>query len=328
MTSMRRTATVLRAFWQLNWLEELQYRGNFIASLLGTVFWLLMAILTAALYFRHTSKLGGWEFWDVVVLLGIFNALAGVVETVLRPGIGHLPADVRSGALDLVLVRPVDAQFYVSFRRLDVWRLADVVLGLALAGYAFAQTGRTISAWELDHLRGDVRRGDRGGLRDLGGADESRLLVRRGREHGRALRRTLRGGALPGECVPGSAPLSLRLSHPDRVDDDDSRIGIHWPSSPRTRDLGARVGIAALVREPTALARRAQALHERGRMSEAMACAASPFAACPFSCSPAGGANIASGNDVACAFTATNDDLAVSVALMIPPPFFMASLNA
>jgi ABC-2 type transport system permease protein len=149
MTSIRRTIIVLRAFWQLNWLEELQYRGNFIASLLGTVFWLLMAILTAALYFQHTSTLGGWEFWDVVVLLGIFNALAGVVEAVLRPGIGHLPADVRSGKLDLVLVRPVDAQFYVSFRRLDVWRLADVVLGLALAGYAFVRTGRVISAWEL-----------------------------------------------------------------------------------------------------------------------------------------------------------------------------------
>jgi len=149
MRSVRRTLIVLRAFWQLNWLEELQYRGNFIASLLGTVFWLGMAMLTVALYFRHTEKLGGWEFWDVVVLLGIFNALAGVVESVLRPGIGHLPTDVRSGALDLVLVRPVDAQFYVSFRRLDVWRLADVVLGLALAGYAVAQTGRSISAWEL-----------------------------------------------------------------------------------------------------------------------------------------------------------------------------------
>ena len=55
MTSIRRTVTVLRAFWQLNWLEELQYRGNFIASLLGTVFWLAMAVLTVALYFRHAG---------------------------------------------------------------------------------------------------------------------------------------------------------------------------------------------------------------------------------------------------------------------------------
>jgi ABC-2 type transport system permease protein len=149
MNRFTRAMIVLRSFWKLNWLEELQYRGNFVASLLGTIFWLVMAMLTVSLYFRHTPQLGGWGYWDVVVLLGIFNALAGVVETVLRPGIGHLPTDVRSGALDLVLVRPVDAQFYVSFRRLDVWRLADVVLGLGVAGYAFVQTGRPISAWEL-----------------------------------------------------------------------------------------------------------------------------------------------------------------------------------
>ena len=77
MTSIRRTIIVLRAFWQLNWLEELQYRGNFIASLLGTVFWLLMAFFMAALYFQHTSTLGGWEFWDVVVLLGILTRWPG-----------------------------------------------------------------------------------------------------------------------------------------------------------------------------------------------------------------------------------------------------------
>ncbi|MEO6209166.1 MAG: ABC-2 family transporter protein [Gemmatimonadaceae bacterium] len=149
MKKIRHTMVVLLAFWKLNWLEELQYRGNFVASLLGTVFWLVMAMLTVELYFGHTTQLGGWGYWDVVVLLGVFNALTGVVETVLRPGIGHLPADVRSGALDLVLVRPVDAQFYVSFRRLDVWRLADVVLGLGLSAYALAQTGRSVGVWQI-----------------------------------------------------------------------------------------------------------------------------------------------------------------------------------
>ncbi|MGH7538004.1 MAG: ABC transporter permease, partial [Gemmatimonadales bacterium] len=52
-------------------------------------------------------------------------------------------------ALDLVLSRPVDAQAFVSFRRLDVWRLTDVVLGLALAGYAVVQLGRTPSPIQL-----------------------------------------------------------------------------------------------------------------------------------------------------------------------------------
>src|SRR6266480_4685330 len=145
----RNDFSVLAAFWRLNLAEELQYRANFIASLLGTVFDMATALLTLALFFHHTTALGGWDYWEVVVLLGVFNALTGVIEAVLRPGIGQLAGEVRSGELDLVLVKPVDAQGFVSFRRLDIWRFSDVVLGLALAGYALFRLGRTPSLAQL-----------------------------------------------------------------------------------------------------------------------------------------------------------------------------------
>src|SRR6059058_1876814 len=141
----RSALRILAALWRLNLAEELQYRANFVASVLGTLFWIGTALLTLALFFRHTSRLGGWDYWEVVVLLGVFNALTGVIEAVLRPGIGELVDEVRSGKLDLILTRPVDAQLYVSFRRLDLWRFADVALGLALAGYAVVRLGRVPS---------------------------------------------------------------------------------------------------------------------------------------------------------------------------------------
>src|SRR5436853_6061631 len=140
---------VLAALWRLNLAEELQYRANFVASVLGTFFWIGTALLTLAVFFSHTTRLGGWDYWEVVVLLGVFNALTGVIEAVLRPGIGRLAGEVRSGGLDLVLAKPVDAQGFVSFRRLDIWRLADVVLGLALAGYALHRLGRVPSLAQL-----------------------------------------------------------------------------------------------------------------------------------------------------------------------------------
>src|SRR3989454_12608213 len=62
--------------------EELQYRANFIASLAGTVFDMATALLTLALFFHHTTALGGWDYWEIVVLLGVFNALTGVIEAV------------------------------------------------------------------------------------------------------------------------------------------------------------------------------------------------------------------------------------------------------
>lgn len=140
---------VVTAFLRLNIAEELQYRANFIASLLGTLFWIGTALLTLGLFFRHTTRLGGWDFWEVVVLLGVFNALNGVIEAVLRPGIGQLASEVKSGSLDLLLARPVDAQLLVSFRQLDLWRITDVVMGLALAGYAMARLHRTPTALQV-----------------------------------------------------------------------------------------------------------------------------------------------------------------------------------
>jgi ABC-2 type transport system permease protein len=140
---------ILAALWRLNVAEELQYRANFAASVLGTAFGIGTALLTLAVFFRHATRLGGWDYWEVIVLLGVFNALTGLIEAVLRPGIGQLASDVRTGHLDPVLSRPVDAQAFVSFRRLDIWRLTDVALGLGLAGFALHRLGRVPSALEL-----------------------------------------------------------------------------------------------------------------------------------------------------------------------------------
>ncbi len=141
--ALRGALALVRALWRVNAAEELQYRANFVASLLGTLFWLATALLTVAVFFSQTPRLGGWSFWEVVVLLGVFNALAGLVEAMLRPSIGQLVEDVRKGTLDLVLARPVEPQIYVSFRRLDLWRITDIVVGLGLSIFALARLGRS-----------------------------------------------------------------------------------------------------------------------------------------------------------------------------------------
>src|SRR2546426_6311729 len=64
---------LLGAFWRLNLAEELQYRANFVASVLGTLFSMATALLTLSLFFHHTTSLGGWDYWEIVVLLGVFN---------------------------------------------------------------------------------------------------------------------------------------------------------------------------------------------------------------------------------------------------------------
>ncbi|MBI4408949.1 MAG: ABC-2 family transporter protein [Gemmatimonadetes bacterium] len=146
---LERHLALLRAFWSANLAEELQYRGNLIANLLGVVFWMGTAVLTAALFFRQAPALGGWSFWEVVALLGVFNTVGGVVEAVVRPNVGRIEQYVRRGTLDLILAKPVDPQFHMSFRRVEAWRSADVLLGLGLTSFALVQLERAPSALEL-----------------------------------------------------------------------------------------------------------------------------------------------------------------------------------
>ncbi|MBW7477706.1 ABC-2 family transporter protein [Paenibacillus oenotherae] len=136
-----RTYRLLRTFFQACLAEEFEYRANFAANIAMTLFSLGMSVLTVLLFFYRSESLGGWSFYEVLALLGIFNALHGFIELFLQPNMSRLVSHIRQGTLDFVLLKPVDSQFFVSFRHLVLWRAADIALGLGLTGFA---------VWRLD----------------------------------------------------------------------------------------------------------------------------------------------------------------------------------
>ncbi|PWK11355.1 ABC transporter permease [Tumebacillus permanentifrigoris] len=129
--------------------EEMEYRSNFFANVLSTVSGLFVSLLTLQVFFNQTQAIGGWSFEQVLVLLGIFNALDGVVKMVLRPNIGRIVQHIRKGTLDLILTKPVDSQFYVSFRHILFWPITDVLMGLGLVVYGVLQMGIAITVTNL-----------------------------------------------------------------------------------------------------------------------------------------------------------------------------------
>lgn len=91
------------------------------------------------IFFYQTHQLGGWSYSDVLILLGIYNTLQGMIDFVLRPNMPRLLLHIRMGTLDYVLTKPVDSMFFVSLRHQVFWRLIDVVLGIGLTIYGLVQ---------------------------------------------------------------------------------------------------------------------------------------------------------------------------------------------
>lgn len=136
---MARNWRIFKEFFRTCLVEELEYRSEFIGNLLSSLFGIGIAILTINIFFYQTKTLGGWTYTDVVVLLGIFNTLQGMINFALRPNMSRLLQHIRKGTLDYILTKPVDSMFFVSFRHLVFWRLIDVVLGIGLILYGLIQ---------------------------------------------------------------------------------------------------------------------------------------------------------------------------------------------
>lgn len=143
------TLRLIATFFRLGISNELQYRANFFVNLLQTGLSLLVSLAGLALVFDHTDSLGGWSPAELLALVGIYYIVGGVINTFIQPSLELFLQDVRKGTLDFTLTKPVDAQLLVSIRKISIWSLLDVALGVAIIAIALARLAEQISLTQV-----------------------------------------------------------------------------------------------------------------------------------------------------------------------------------
>jgi ABC-2 type transport system permease protein len=141
---------VLVRFWGTALAAELEYRGNFVLAALSSLGGAVGSLFGISLLYQGGYQPGGWRFEEALLVLSAFLMLDGLAFTLLSPNLNRVVEQVQKGTLDFVLLKPLDSQFWLSFRTLSPWGLTDGLIGLALWFYA---GGRLQFGW-ADHLMG------------------------------------------------------------------------------------------------------------------------------------------------------------------------------
>lgn len=136
-------------FARLSIQNDVAYRFDFFMRLFSAVVGIGGELLGLWTIFSNTKALAGWNVYQVVVLLGVFRAMAGVIGMLIAPNMRKIMEDIRQGTLDFVLTKPIDSQFYVSFRQIVLWRAIDIGLGLLLATIGAWNLGASIGLWHI-----------------------------------------------------------------------------------------------------------------------------------------------------------------------------------
>lgn len=144
MTGTARYFRLLKAFARFGLLNEMAFRSNFLIKLLVEVVWLAMMLVFYGTVFRQTTHIAGWGHYQFLCFLGCYFALEGVIETFFLANCNQFSDLVRTGDLDLYLIKPIDEQFLISCRKIDWSTAPNILMGLGLIGIGLAKMGQPI----------------------------------------------------------------------------------------------------------------------------------------------------------------------------------------
>ena len=130
-------------------MNELQYRANFAIQLIQSLVAIGTGLVVLALIFDRTEQLGGWTRPQLLVVMGVFTFVGGIIGFAIEPNMGRVMDDIRQGTFDYVLTKPVDSQLLSSVREFRLWRLTDAIVGSVVLVWGLVQLDDPIGVGEL-----------------------------------------------------------------------------------------------------------------------------------------------------------------------------------
>lgn len=139
---MTRAFAILGTFARACLVRDMTFRANFLLECLTSLGWMSMNLAFYLLVFTFTPEIGrgtGWTREPFFAFVATGLVINSIVQALFMPSAEELTEMVRTGGLDTVLVKPLDAQFLLSMHRFDYSALANGIVGLVLLGWAVSR---------------------------------------------------------------------------------------------------------------------------------------------------------------------------------------------
>ena len=115
--------------------SELEYKTNVIIDFITAILSLIGSIFLLTIFFQSTDNIGGWKFEQALIIQGIYTILNGITNTWFNPNLTEIVKHIREGTLDFVLLKPIDSQFFISFKKIAPSGFLEIILGFCLLLY-------------------------------------------------------------------------------------------------------------------------------------------------------------------------------------------------
>jgi ABC-2 type transport system permease protein len=143
------TLKLLSAFLKVNIQMSLAYRADTVVNILLNLMWLGWELLSLGIIFNNTETIGGWDFGELIGLLGVFRLVHTLMIALIWPNTEKFNQSIRDGSMDYTLLQPINSMFLVTFSRITVWRAWDLILAAILIAVGVNMSGDTTTVVDI-----------------------------------------------------------------------------------------------------------------------------------------------------------------------------------
>lgn len=133
------------SFLKMSAMADMEYRTNIVLRVIGEFTWYALQLSVFEVLYTHTNSISGWDVWDMRVFMGSLFVSDVIFMILMHENMDHLWSVVRKGDLDMYLVKPVNSQFMVSFRKVGVSYFINLALTSGYLIWAASHLSRPIS---------------------------------------------------------------------------------------------------------------------------------------------------------------------------------------
>lgn len=132
---------------QISLLSRMQYRANFIAGILGLIFWNVINLGLIAILVRSFSNLNSWTVWELVFLYCLW-ILGHSLYSLFFSHTPQMENYLIEGTFDQFLLRPASPLIQFLGRELQYIEIADLLIGLTGISLAYTQLDLQWNGWK------------------------------------------------------------------------------------------------------------------------------------------------------------------------------------
>lgn len=136
---LKKYAGIYAALFKASFIADLEYRVNFFSRIFTDILWYSAQIITFEVIYKHTNKIGDWNWPQMRVFLGIIFVIDALYMIIIHDNMENFPEKVRKGDLDLLLTKPVSSQFMISLQKASCAMFGNLVLAMGWLVYSLAQ---------------------------------------------------------------------------------------------------------------------------------------------------------------------------------------------